>query len=71
MFNPVAESIAKMMEPAQTELQQTLRAILAEQSKTVAILHKIALALAEEPEPSPPPANLRAIKTPRTKEKPS
>lgn len=41
MFNPVAESIAKMMEPAQQELQQTLRAILAEQSKTVALLEQL------------------------------
>jgi hypothetical protein len=77
MFNPVADSLAKIMEGPQRELQQTLRAILAEQSKAVALLEaidatmkQVALAPTDEPEPTPPPQNLRVIKTPKTKEKP-
>jgi hypothetical protein len=74
-WNPIAESVAKLMEPAQQELQQTLRAILAEQKATNVLLSQIAVALVEEPTPPAPPTKqqtprrLQAI--PKSKEKPS
>jgi hypothetical protein len=56
-------------------LQQTLRAILAEQKATNVLLSQIAVALVEEPTPPAPPTKqqtprrLQAV--PKSKEKPS